>query len=369
MNTLSRYFLFGLLVCVCSSGWACVVPLYRYSLDKWEPDVFPALVVYRTSLMADEEALLAALPGDRMRVMLVDLETEADSYSQAAPYLNAIQSLDLENGCPKLVLFAPGGSEKKRMLFAETLTPRLINRLMQSPLRESMERELREGATNFALFIPSPDDRANESARGYLEGRLAQYESNQLLPNSLIAGLSSEEQVAARMRLKMDFTLIDLDLQDPAELVSAAQVEVASGGDIPASILPAVVLTYGPARFLDFISLNTADRDARLDAAVAFLAQESRCCAKADSPGFDMFTTIGFDEIITEDISAMFADVSAVMGNDDGRNPGSFRMGAKSGEASEVSRRSGPPWLIFLAVGVFGVAFILLVRRRKGLST
>ena len=83
---------------------ACSVPVFRYALERWQPDTFQALVLHRGSLSDEQKELIDALERsegkNRANVELVTVDLDA----APPPELYFVDSLNhrVQARCPRL---------------------------------------------------------------------------------------------------------------------------------------------------------------------------------------------------------------------------------------------------------------------------
>ena len=109
-------FLFILVVLACVRLEACNTPVFRYALERWNPDSYTGAILHRGGLSAAQQKLLERLQGQgehiqpaNFSVCELDLAKPADSY---ADFLKSLPA-EIREKAPS-VAGASGSPNQKR---------------------------------------------------------------------------------------------------------------------------------------------------------------------------------------------------------------------------------------------------------------
>jgi hypothetical protein len=364
---------------------ACQVPVFRYALEHWEPDIFEALAVHRGPLAAAEEALIEKLrrasvvetSGEgsaNLRLRLIDLER---GDAGLAPYIElaGLDGLEL----PALFLRGPRrpgqGSGQGGAIWSEKLSEDAVAALIDSPLRRRVASSLLAGDSAVWVLIESGDREADGAAFARLETSLRKLEKTLELP-------APEKPAAGREaangpELRISFPIVKLSRADPAERVFAALLLAVEPDLVEYSSKPIAVPVFGRGRALYGFTGEGIHEDT-IEEACRLLAGPCSCTVKEQNPGADLLLAVRWPELMETALPGDPAELPAMAAVELPREESYRESSARDGYGSEdgpIAERAEPgatagadlllPLLAVAAAG-FAVAALGTIFLRRG---
>ncbi len=141
------------------SLWACSVPVFRYPLEQWPPDVYQATVFHRGPLSAAQQALARELNGDgpagRLRAN-VSLQTVDLAQNPAPELLDFWRELRAEN-LPWLLVRYPHAVRLPDQIISASFVETTVRQLLDSPARKELTRRVAQGDSAVWVLLESGD--------------------------------------------------------------------------------------------------------------------------------------------------------------------------------------------------------------------
>lgn len=271
---------------------ACQVPVFRYALERWRPEIYEAIVFHRGPLGKAERAAVDSLTaaGGPVNLQTVDVDVSATLAGDA-------QKLWLAQGKVALpwVVVRYTGEEKSSPLWTGGLDSPELKLLADSPARREIARHLCAGdSAVWVLLAGGGDAPADAAAEGLLRKELARLEQGIQLPlpdPSPGAG----EAMLSELPLRLAFPMVRLTRSDPAEKLFITLL-LHGDKELLQSKNPVVVPVFGRGRAL--ACLEGKDLSAgRIEEAGVFLAGECSCQVKELNPGFDLLMAADWETI------------------------------------------------------------------------
>lgn len=276
-----------------ATGWACNIPVFRYALERWQPDVLHATVFHRGAISADERRQIEQLQLHAAGSSKANWELQmADVDSPLAPPISDLwarvqKQADLEK--PYLVV----QGEHLRGPFtcwAGALEDASNAGLTHSPAREQLGKRLLAGHAIVWLVVRSRDAAKNDSLLALLNRQCAKLEQAIQLPDGI--GLPGSE-LFSEVPLLLKYSVLEIDRENPQEqfLVRLAQ------GFQPEAFEedePLVLPVFGRGRALEVIPANQLN-DRLVEDLTTFLCGACSCQVKEQNPGFDLLLSVDWD--------------------------------------------------------------------------
>lgn len=198
LPTLLTACLVTLLIAVAPAN-ACSVPTFRYWLERLEADLYPAVIFHREATQQEalklarqiEDASTAEPNYANIRPILVNLDTTEDELMLA--FYKARNSPEL----PYMAVFYPAlrqgwgiQTDSKALLEMPSIwsgkpSSKIIEDLLDSPLRRRIVRGILSGDSVVFLFIPGKDKDRNEEIRKLFAQHLPKVHPQLQLPRIL----------------------------------------------------------------------------------------------------------------------------------------------------------------------------------------
>lgn len=338
---------------------ACGVPVFRYALERWSPDTYQAIVFHEGSLTPSDQERV-----DRLKALEVmgygrpplvvrtrDVGQEIDEATK--PVWEACK----EGTLPLLVLLPPEWQESTRVLWSGSLSDESIELLVQSPVRRELVDRLTDGQTAVWLFLPSGDPDKDDQVTALLREKLPEVQASLKLPHELDPDDTTYDMpMQSDVDLRIEFSLLTLDLNDPQESVLAGLLRGSMSEGLDA-YLPGLIPVFGRGRALAFLPDDVIGPEA-IEEICSFVTGPCSCQIKQQNPGVDLFIPVDWDGLITglmgpEEIPALLV-VPAASESQEAVGPNRQTLGQT---VEPGSRADSLKWNL---VGI-GVAGLLLV--------
>jgi hypothetical protein len=294
--TASWRFLFGWLATfvLAPAALACNVPVYRYALERWQPDPYPVVIFHRGPLSAADKARV-----DR-------LEKAADGVPAPANVQPWLVDLDKEKFQPLLDLFAtqknpvlpwavvkfPEGSRINDSLYAGPLDDNLLNALLDSPVRREVARRIINGDTAVWVLLECGDKEKDSAAADLLQAQARELPKMLKLPD--LTDDPADQVLGGE--LKIAFSVIRLARTDPAERLFVETL-LRTEDDLVQFQEPMVFMVFGRGRTLPALVGKGITTD-NIAEGGHFLVGPCSCEVKRANPGADLLMTADWEKAI-----------------------------------------------------------------------
>ncbi|HWE94280.1 MAG TPA: hypothetical protein VG269_09975 [Tepidisphaeraceae bacterium] len=270
---------------------ACQVPVFRYALERWQPEIYEAIVFHRGPLGKQQRAMVDALAGGAAPSNLQAVDVDV-----AATLVGGAQTLWQAQGAVALpwVVVRYTGEEKSAPLWAGKLDSPELARLADSPARREIARHLLAGDSAMWVLLDGGDAPRDAAANGLLRGVLAKLEKSIELPLP-DPNAGAGEAVLSDLPLRLAFPMVRISRSDPAEKLFITLL-LHGDKELLASKNPVVVPVFGRGRALACLEGKDLSAD-RIEEAGVFLAGECSCQVKELNPGFDLLIAANWDAI------------------------------------------------------------------------
>lgn len=284
---------FCLILFVVSDARSCSVPVFRYAIERWRPDAYEGIVIYRKALTEGEQELL-----QRLRKVAVNPEgplnlriREVNTVSFSEKELKELLKNQIPEKLPVLAIWYPGHSGKTAPLWIVALTPSVVENITQSPKREALAKRLIDGDAAVWLFVPSGNPVKDNQARALLTQELDSATSTlDKIPTSVIPGYNEK-------KLASGFSVLPLSRTDPEERFLLDMLLHSESDLEEYKDEPMVFPVFGRGRLLgclfgEYISQKN------IREAAAFMTGSCSCEIKALNPGIDLLLAARWDRAI-----------------------------------------------------------------------
>jgi hypothetical protein len=346
------------LVAVCGADAnACAVPVFRYALERWEPDTFLVVVRHRESLTTPQRALVeklrdvardSARPANVDVVVLDNLQAEAktsgtesgdapteepasaDAATTAAtpevteeppsaaaattaatPEVNGelrgeqrrqwleilekidAPPLDPAAKSPQMLLLMPLPGRPPWPVWSGPLTDANLRRLIDSPLRQTIVKRVLAGESAVWVLVASGQEEADKRAEETLRKELARMEKSLQLPSAEALAMEPSYRPDSAVELRIGFSVVVLKKDDPDEAIFRAMV-LASEPDLIDFNEPITVPIFGRGRTY-FALVGKGIHPDMIEENCRFLCDGCSCLIKQENPGVDMLLAVNWD--------------------------------------------------------------------------
>jgi hypothetical protein len=280
---------------------ACSIPVFRYALERWAPDLYEIDVFYRGSLSPEQldqvDALeeLALQNGGAANLEVVRCHVA----ETLAPDLAELwQSLD-DPPLPCAVIRMPLGRGRPVPIWNGPLADLDPKALADSPARREICRRLLAGDSVVWLIVSLNNAESTEKSRQLLTDLLPRLADDIPLPVGVGQPGST---LASGVPLAVKFSILEISAADPAEAwllraLRARAPEKSQPGE------PLVAAAFGRGRIVELFRAAELEEQLVSDAS-RFLCGACSCEVKQMNPGFDLLTSTTWETSLFESGSA-----------------------------------------------------------------
>jgi hypothetical protein len=235
------------------------------------------------------------------------------------------------------VIWYPDQMGKQPPVWKESLTPALVEGLLQSPKRQQLAESLIKGESVVWVFVPSGNRAKDESAktliRKELDSALETYSRN---PFSILSG-------AREKQLSYGFPILTLSRNDPSERILLETLLKSESDLHQYSDEPMVFPVFGRGRVLGclFGEYITAKH---ISESTAFLAGACSCEVKELNPGVDLLMAAPWDMVVMDAFveDTPLPELTGVMPSSSDMNPDAVPMEETAVTAPVSEEPAGP---------------------------
>jgi len=265
---------------------ACNIPVFRYALERWQPDQFEVIVFHD----GDDRQLLDMIGSEQARA---NIELTGSDVSQPTDPHAALWQ-ELKDGAdvrlPYAVLRANFNGGRVINAWQGPFDSLGLKGIVDSPARKELSRRLLAGHAVVWLMIGSDDEEKNEAARKLLSRNLKPLSEKLELPEGI--GLPGSE-LHSEIPLLLEYSQLEIDRGDNqeqflVELLSGFQPAAVAEGE------PLIVPVFGRGRALEVIPASDLD-DRLMEDLSLFLCGACSCQVKEQNPGFDLLLSVDWD--------------------------------------------------------------------------
>ena len=348
---------------------ACNVPVFRYALERWPPEVYTAYVFHRGPLTAEQQAVVKRLEpagGDAGggNIDLRTVDVSADLKDEAAEVWKQHASASL----PLVVVRYPAAVSIPVDAWSGPLSDASVSLILDSPARRQVARRILEGECAVFILLETGNRAEDDRLAGLVETELKRLEKTLELPRPT-AGGSWDDPVYDRQGapdLRLALSVLRLSRTDPAE---AAFVQALLGTErgLRESAEPMVFAVFGRGRVLCALVGKGITPD-NLETVAEFVVGPCSCVVKSENPGVDLVMTVDWTAALAGEASAIpEVEPPALSGLSRFAEGGAAPAGQAAPRPTAVRAKS----IVFLAAaaaagGILIVAVVGLVIWRRG---
>ncbi|MBD3314542.1 MAG: hypothetical protein GF344_02035 [Chitinivibrionales bacterium] len=289
---------------------ACVVPVFRYALERWVADEYPTIVYYEDTLSKKDSLKIAALARKCAKTASAEFsspghaETSANTIlytvdvndTDAHPWFMKLHDRSLPRSYPWAKLIFPPSTRIREVLWEGPLYSLPFDQACQSLIRQEVGRRICDGQTAVWILLEGEDKKENARTRAFVTNELRELEKTITLRKIPEEQLPLWYKASNGPPLRVEFSMVSLSRTDPAEsLFVKLLLHSQPGADTLTR--PIVFPVFGRGRVLTALwgDLLTHDNFVR---AGRFLTGPCSCVIKADNPGVDLLMKMAWDQNI-----------------------------------------------------------------------
>lgn len=286
----------AIVVGLASFSFCCSIPVFRYALEHWRPELFLVHVISSSPLDAGNKTLVSELEklSEKANVRLVVSEgkngiTEAlqetvDIAKSSNAVWMAVESTKKVSGTKSIVWNAP-------------FTKETISQLLSSPVRDRICRGLVDKDSVAWVFLESGTQAVDDSKFAKLESELRRLEGVIKLP--VIEEADLKDLSKRPEELKVQFSAHRLSRKDPSE-AAFISILLSTESDLQEEFdngTPMAFPVFGRGRVL-YALLGDGIATSTIEEACRFLAGACQCTVKAENPGVDLLVSFDWDDYV-----------------------------------------------------------------------
>ncbi len=342
---------------------ACNVPVFRYALERWPPEVYTAYVFHRGPLTAEQQAVVKRLrsagseaPGANIDLQTVDVAADLKDEAAAAWKQHASASL------PFVVVRYPPAAHIPVDAWSGPLSDASVSLILDSPARRTVAKRILEGECAVFVLLESGNPAEDNRLAGLVETELKRLEKTLELPRPP-AGGSWDDPVYDRQGapdLRLALSAMRLSRTDPAE---AAFVQALLGTErgLRESAEPMVFVVYGRGRVLCALVGKGITPD-NLATVAEFVVGPCSCVVKSENPGVDLVMAVDWTAALAGEASAIpQVEPPALSGLSGFAEAGTAPAGQPAGDASQRTGVRAKSIVVLAAAAAAGGILIVVV--------
>ncbi len=279
---------------------ACNVPVFRYALERWRPDLCQVIVFHEGEFTDQQEQSLQTLgkatiaQGGIANAEIIQSKIGSET-DRGRKELWETLGRQPDIALPYVVMRTSLGTGELVTHWSGPLQDVSKAHLANSPIRRELSRRLLAGDSVVWLMLKSDDASKNKATRDLLDTELERLGKTLKLPDGI--GLPGSE-LYSEVPLFLKFTILELDPKDPAEQLL---VRLMSGFEKDAKSEPLLAPVFGRGRALEVISATQLNAGLIEDLTM-FLCGACSCQVKERNPGFDLLLATNWNsELYGED--------------------------------------------------------------------
>jgi hypothetical protein len=272
---------------------ACNIPVFRYALERWNPDTTKVLIFYDGSLRKEDEALVGRFEmettgrGGMANAEVIRVDVSGGIGERERLCWNKIQK-DAKVNFPYVAVQFSLSNNRLVTPWHGPLSESSLQLLRESPARHELAKRFLTGHSVVWLLVKSDDDTKNRNAKELLEAELSILEKKIKLPDGI--GLPGSE-LYSEVPLLVKFSILELDPKDPKEQLL---VKLFQGFESSQTDEPLLVPVFGKGRALEVLTASQVDRPLVSDLTM-FLCGACSCQVKERNPGFDLWMSVDWN--------------------------------------------------------------------------
>ena len=355
---------------------ACQVPVFRFALERWVPDPYVVTLAPGPSgqFTADEQAAI-----DFLKSRQPDPRAETGVFSNLAVTVAAEPAADFP-GAKMTVAYPPkmrGFAVKP--IWEGALTLENARRLVDSPARRELVKQILQGESAVWVMVESGNAEADKAAADTVTSAAAEAKETLTIPDGVMtrqqaesaenfAAVNADDILRSEVPLKIEFSLIRLKRDDPAEALFVPMLMGIEDdlGDFVAE--PMVFPVFGRGRLLEPL-IGRGVRPENVLEYATYICGACSCEVKDQNPGVDLLITADWDtalhgsEVVIDKILPPLegAGILAAAGKPGVTDGGSDPVAPSAPELEIVSTGPVTPAMPFTPILITGGVLLLAI--------
>jgi hypothetical protein len=361
---------------VVAAGEACQVPVFRFALERWDPDAYTVAIV-----PANVSGDLSAAE----REVVEFLQTARDDHNISANLeLRTDDGAANESGGARIDLYYPQKIRglKVRPIWSGQLTMPNAHLLVDSPARRKIVTRILAGESATWLLVRCGDSKKDKAAAVELTEFIAAAKETLKIPDGVVgrddaaaSGISGDPDNVLRsdVPLQIEFSFVEIDRSDPAEgafLQMLLNVEDDLG---EFSSEPMAFPVFGRGRVLEPLVGKGITRDNALDYA-GYVCGACSCEIKDQNPGLDLLVAANWEaalegsEVVIDKVLPPLEGVASLI--DTPNTQTAFAADSKTEQGNSGDESFSLVWAMAITGAIATLAIVFgssIVMRKKPL--
>lgn len=278
---------------------ACSVPVFRYALERWAPDIYQGVVFHDEDFSDDEISWLAPFmdtPETSNPLVNLNIET-MDVNNPSDPNLLSLWEKRDTPSSPSLMVSYPQGHYSRTPFWTAPFNEENIRQITDSPARREIARRLLKGESAVWVLLESGNVAKDQLALNRLTERLDLLNDKLELPALDPADIEDGFLSIEEEDLKIAFSTLSLSRKDPQESFFI-QMLLGTEDDLKAFDEPMAFPIFGRGRAL-YALIGEGISDSVIEEACVFLTGACSCEVKEQNPGVDLLMSVDWDHLVT----------------------------------------------------------------------
>lgn len=272
---------------------ACSIPVFRFALERWAPDLFEVSVFYRGTLSDSDEQRVTRLEdwavrnGGHLNLEVVRCNLDEDVPADLLAVWKSLNDAPL----PTFVVRTPRKTTGQTIVWHGRLSDPFLDALAISPARREITQRLLRGDSVVWLFVRGKNSEQANRTRQTLDAALKQVAEQIELP----AGIGRPgSELLARVPLQLKFSVVEVsaDSRDEQVLLQLLRSALPQPPHPDDSLIAPI---FGRGRVLNVQSARDLESEAITDL-TTYLSSACSCQVKQQNPGFDLLCEMNWDE-------------------------------------------------------------------------
>jgi hypothetical protein len=286
---------------------SCSVPVFRYALERWKPDPYKGIFIYRGEITQKDQALLRQLeeaamnPEYPLNLRIRPVDTKAFSEEKLRELLKG----PIPEKLPVLAVWYPGEMGKATPLWKIELSPAGVKELADSPKRRQLTASLINGESIVWVFVPSGNSQKDEQARALIRMELdTALDTLAKTPFFVLSG-------STKKKLTYGFPILTVSRSDPQERFFLDMLMHCESDLFEYKNEAMVFPVFGRGRLLGGLFGEHISKK-NIQGVVSYLAAACSCEVKAQHPGMDLLLSAFWDKVVMGELFSDLADANPV---------------------------------------------------------
>ena len=279
---------------------ACSVPVFRYALERWQPDLFQAIVVHRGALNSEQKKLVDAFDRSEGKNMAnVELVTVDLDDSPPPELLTLIKKQDAAD-LPRILLMPPPFTGSPTPLWSGKLEAESslkdFDTVVDSPARRETVKRLLTGDSAVWLCLESGNKELDDKAFKLLDTHLEKLGKELKLPEQTPEDLDDPDSQVRfeKLPVRIAFSTIRVSRDDALEKGLIDQLMRTEDDLLEESGKPMVFPVFGRGRAL-WAYIGAGISEENITEAAQFLTGACSCQIKRQNPGTDLLLSADWE--------------------------------------------------------------------------